>query len=149
MSRFIGPSSPSFWRAHGCHCGPRGCKGGENWRVDLPAASLQHGHHGMVNLDGYRVCWARETHRKGCGGVRDSVLASEWVREREREDRKRGWERGLGAREWVSASGSSLLHFEPKRGHSSGFRRADVLYYCSLEIAILRLHSGLWACTGV
>lgn len=33
------------------------------------------------------------------------------------------------------------LHFKPKRGHSSGFRRADVLYYSYLEIAILRLHS--------
>lgn len=42
--------------------------------------------------------------------------------------------------------GSSLLHFKPKRGHSSGFRRADVLYYCSVEIAILRLHSGPRAC---
>lgn len=42
--------------------------------------------------------------------------------------------------------GSSLLHFKPKRAHSSGFRRADVLYYCSVEIAILRLHSGPRAC---
>lgn len=58
------------------------------------------------------------------------------VRERERE-------RAHGR---VSVSGSSLLHFKPKRGYSSGFRRADVLYYCSVEIAILRLHSGLRAC---
>lgn len=56
------------------------------------------------------------------------------------------WERSESTAKWVSASGSSLLHFKPKRSHSSGFRRADVLYYCSVEIAILRLHSGPRAC---
>lgn len=59
---------------------------------------------------------------------------------------KRRGERERESTGRVSVSGSSLLHFKPKRGHSSGFRRADVLYYCSVEIAILRLHSGLRAC---
>lgn len=70
------------------------------------------------------------------------------TRDRGRKDHagRNGEERRERARGGVSVSGSSLLHFKPKRGHSSGFRRADVLYYCSVEIAILRLHSGLRAC---
>lgn len=66
-----------------------------------------------------------------------------------KRDRGAGWERSYKRAEYSRMSkceGSSLLHFKPKRGHSSGFRRADVLYYCSVEIAILRLHSGPRAC---
>lgn len=58
---------------------------------------------------------------------------------------ERSYKRGEYSR-MSKCEGSSLLHFKPKRGHSSGFRRADVLYYCSVEIAILRLHSGPRAC---
>lgn len=66
-----------------------------------------------------------------------------------RDARGARWERRHKREEYSRMSkceGSSLLHFKPKRGHSSGFRRADVLYYCSVEIAILRLHSGPRAC---
>lgn len=65
--------------------------------------------------------------------------------EKETKLKARGYERGEYSR-MSKCEGSSLLHFKPKRGHSSGFRRADVLYYCSVEIAILRLHSGPRAC---
>lgn len=69
------------------------------------------------------------------------------VTEKRKRDRGRseGYKRGEYSR-MNKCEGSSLLHFKPKRAHSSGFRRADVLYYCSVEIAILRLHSGPRAC---
>lgn len=68
------------------------------------------------------------------------------VKEYERETRcERSYKRGEYSR-MSKCERSSLLHFKPKRGYSSGFRRADVLYYCSVEIAILRLHSGPRAC---
>lgn len=69
---------------------------------------------------------------------------SEKERERERVRGERYKRREYSR--MSKCEGSSLLHFKPKRAHSSGFRRADVLYYCSVEIAILRLHSGPRAC---
>ncbi|KYN32104.1 hypothetical protein ALC56_13482 [Trachymyrmex septentrionalis] len=66
-------------------------------------------------------------------------------RKRDRVRVARGIREGEYSR-MSKCEGSSLLHFKPKRAHSSGFRRADVLYYCSVEIAILRLHSGPRAC---
>ena len=85
----------------------------------------------------------RQIGRKGsCTRTNGGRNVEVW-RGEERKERERERERIHGR---VSVSGSSLLHFKPKRGYSSGFRRADVLYYCSVEIAILRLHSGLRAC---
>lgn len=68
-----------------------------------------------------------------------------YVTEAKKRVRNEGYKRG-GYSGMSKCEGSSLLHFKPKRAHSSGFRRADVLYYCSVEIAILRLHSGPRAC---
>lgn len=68
-----------------------------------------------------------------------------YVKRKRARVRSKGCKRGEYSR-MSKCEGSSLLHFKPKRAHSSGFRRADVLYYCSVEIAILRLHSGPRAC---
>lgn len=54
------------------------------------------------------------------------------AKEKEKERGKGIYKRAEYGR-MSKCEGSSLLHFKPKRSHSSGFRRADVLYYCSVR----------------